>query len=73
MFKAALDLKPEYEQLSKTFKFLIFKTLKIFRFFSVLYSTLLYLPPLRIYCVGGFWDRNQDSCYTSALAVRPLG
>jgi hypothetical protein len=30
--------------------------------FSLLYSTLLHLPPLRIRCVGGRWDRTQDSC-----------
>jgi len=30
--------------------------------FFVLYSTLLYLPPLRFHCVGGCWDRTQDSC-----------
>jgi hypothetical protein len=28
----------------------------------VLYSTLLHLPPLRFHCVGGCWDRTQDSC-----------
>jgi len=28
----------------------------------VLYSTLLHLPPLRIHCVGGYWDRTQDCC-----------
>ncbi len=34
----------------------------IFWIFSsyVLYSTLLHLPPLRFYCVGGYWDRTQD-------------
>jgi hypothetical protein len=32
----------------------------ILRFFKVLYSTLLHLPPLRIQCVGGCWDRTQD-------------
>ncbi len=31
-------------------------------FCSVLYSTLLYLPPLGFHCVGGCWDRTQDSC-----------
>jgi hypothetical protein len=31
-------------------------------FFYVLYSTLLYLPPLRFHCVGGYWDRTQDCC-----------
>ncbi len=34
----------------------------IWIFFSVLYSTLLHLPPLRFHCVGGYWDRTQDSC-----------
>jgi hypothetical protein len=24
--------------------------------------TLLHLPPLRCRCVGGCWDRTQDSC-----------
>ncbi len=28
----------------------------IFRFFNVLYSTLFLLLPLRIHCVGGWWD-----------------
>jgi hypothetical protein len=28
----------------------------------VLYSTLLHLPPLRFHCVGGCWNRTQDSC-----------
>jgi hypothetical protein len=23
---------------------------------------MLHLPPLRFYCVGGCWDRSQDSC-----------
>ncbi len=31
-------------------------------FMSVLYSTLLHLPPLRFHCVVGSWDRTQDSC-----------
>jgi hypothetical protein len=31
-------------------------------FFYVLYSTLLYLPPLKFHCVGGCWDRSQDCC-----------
>ncbi len=31
--------------------------------FSVRYSTLLHLPPLRFHCVGGgCWDRTQDCC-----------
>jgi hypothetical protein len=35
----------------------------IFGFFYVcLYSTLLHLLPLRFHCVGGCWDRTQDSC-----------
>ncbi len=36
----------------------------IFGFFSfyVLYSTMLHLPPLRLHCVGGSWDRTQDCC-----------
>ncbi len=33
-----------------------------FSLFYVRYSTLLHLPPLRIHCVGGCWDRTQDSC-----------
>jgi hypothetical protein len=33
-----------------------------FFFFYVLYSTLLHLPPLRLTCVGGCWDRTRDSC-----------
>jgi len=31
-------------------------------FSSVLFSTLFHLPPLRFSCVGGCWDRTQDSC-----------
>jgi hypothetical protein len=27
----------------------------------VRYSILLHLPPLRFHCVGGCWDRTQDS------------
>jgi hypothetical protein len=27
----------------------------------VLYSTLLHLPLLRFHCVGGCWDRTQNS------------
>jgi hypothetical protein len=30
--------------------------------FFVLYATLFHLPPLRFHCVGGCWDRTQDSC-----------
>ncbi len=30
--------------------------------FYVRYSTQLHLPPLRFHCVGGCWDRTQDSC-----------
>jgi hypothetical protein len=30
--------------------------------FYVRYSTLLYLPPLRFHCVGGYGDRTQDCC-----------
>jgi hypothetical protein len=33
-----------------------------FFFFYVGYSTLPHLPPLRFHCVGGRWDRTQDSC-----------
>jgi hypothetical protein len=42
----------------------------------VRYSTLLLLPPLRFNCVGGSWDRTQDSCdndigcQTHALTTR---
>ncbi len=35
---------------------------EFFYIFSILYSTLLHLPPLRFNCVGGSWDRTQDSC-----------
>jgi hypothetical protein len=35
---------------------------EFFWIFSLLYSTLLHLPPLRFHCVGGYWDRTQDSC-----------
>jgi hypothetical protein len=37
---------------------------------SVLYSTLLHLPPLRFHCAGGCWDRKPRTVATSALAVR---
>ncbi len=30
--------------------------------FNVLYSALFHLTPLRFCCVGGCWDRFQDSC-----------
>jgi hypothetical protein len=30
--------------------------------FKVIFSTLIHLPPLRIHCVGGCWDRTQDCC-----------
>jgi hypothetical protein len=33
-----------------------------FYLFYVQYSTLLPLSPLRFHCVGGCWDRTQDSC-----------
>ncbi len=28
--------------------------------FLLLYSTLLYLPPLRLRSIGEYWDRTQD-------------
>jgi hypothetical protein len=31
-------------------------------YMSALHSTLLHLPPLTFHCVGGSWDRTQDSC-----------
>ncbi len=40
-------------------------------FFNVLYSTLLHLPPLRFYCVGGRCDRTLGAVTTlDALATR---
>ncbi len=45
---------PPASPLSSSIHFLDF-----FRFF-VLYSTLLYLPPLRFYCVWGCWDRTRS-------------
>jgi hypothetical protein len=33
-----------------------------FSFLYVRYSTLLHLPPLRINCVRGCWDRTQNNC-----------
>ncbi len=30
--------------------------------FYVRYLTLLHLPPLRIRCLRGCWDRTQDCC-----------
>jgi hypothetical protein len=38
--------------------------------FYVRYSTLIHLPPLIFHCVGECWDRTQDSCEYTALAVR---
>ncbi len=38
-------------------------------FFYVLYSTLLYLPPLRFHCVGGCWI-DPGTVATSPLAVK---
>jgi hypothetical protein len=34
----------------------------IFSLFSVQYSALLHLPPLRFHCADGCWDRTQDRC-----------
>jgi hypothetical protein len=31
-----------------------------FLFMYVLYSTLLHMPPLRLHCVRGCWDRTQE-------------
>jgi hypothetical protein len=45
-------------------------TCEYFRFSSVQYSALLHLPPLRFHCADGCWDRSQDRCNYSALAVR---
>jgi hypothetical protein len=46
---------------SMFFGFFCFSILKggFFHIFSVLYSTLLHLPPLRFLCAGGYWDRTQ--------------
>jgi hypothetical protein len=38
------------------------KEMNLFFFMYVLYLTLPHLPPLRFHCVGGCWDRTQDSC-----------
>jgi hypothetical protein len=45
------------------------------KIFSVLYSTLLQIPPLRFHCVRGYWDRTQDSCDfgISSQTFYPLG
>ncbi len=49
---------------------LLFWLKRNFLDFSVLYSTLLHLPPLRFHCVGRCCDRTQDSFdYGAALAV----
>jgi hypothetical protein len=38
---------------------------------TILYSTLLHLPPLRFHCVGGCGDRTQDCCvFGIALTTR---
>ncbi len=44
-------------------------------FMFVLYSTLLRLPPLRFHCVGGCWDRTQDSCDfgIGCQTLKPIG
>jgi hypothetical protein len=42
----------------------------IFFFFSLLYSTLFHLSPLRFHCVGGCWHRTQNSYDYTALTVR---
>jgi hypothetical protein len=31
-------------------------------FLFILYSALLHLPPLRLHCADGCWDRTQDRC-----------
>ncbi len=41
-----------------------------FFLFYVRYSTLLHLPPLKFYCVGGCWDGTQDYIATLALTAR---
>ena len=41
-----------------------------FGFFSVLYSTLFHLPPLRFHCVGGCWDRLHWLSDAHALSAR---
>jgi hypothetical protein len=35
--------------------------------FSILYSTLLHLPPLRFHCVGGCWDRTSELAVMQTL------
>jgi hypothetical protein len=35
---------------------------RVFFSFSVRYSTLLHLPPLKFHCVGQCWYRTEDSC-----------
>ncbi len=46
-----------------------------FFLFYVRYLTLLLLPPLRFHCVGGCWDRTQDSCDYGLVCqtLQPLG
>jgi len=34
--------------------------LELETFFSVLYSTLFLLPPLKFHCVAECWDQTQD-------------
>jgi hypothetical protein len=34
----------------------------VYSLFITIFSTLIHLPPLRFHCVGGCWDRTQDSC-----------
>ncbi len=44
----------------------------IFVSFCVRYLTLLHLPPLRFHCVGGCWDRTQDSNCDNGIGCQKL-
>ncbi len=62
-----------WRMLVERYSILTFRYNRIFLdfFFYVRYSTLLHMPPpLRFHCVGGCWDRSQDTVATTALAVR---
>jgi hypothetical protein len=50
------------DDLSFGISFRLNKQLCKFFFLSLLYSTLLHLPPIRFHCVGGCWDQSGDSC-----------
>jgi hypothetical protein len=57
----AYECEAKIHEKSRAYRIRIRKIFLIFSMY-VLHSTLLHLPPLRFHCVGGCWDRTQDSC-----------